>query len=101
GVTRGYDGDHVHRTSGYPIDISKMYSESGAPPPSRTPTESPDANKSSAGGGSDRPEVGTSSSSGSSTSTSSAAASPGGLSAYYPGAGAMQQGAPMPGLIPM
>lgn len=95
--------------SGYPsLDISKMYADA-VPPPSRTPTDSPDVtiksnNAGNTGGVSsnERQDIGASSSA-SSTSTSSAAASPGGLPSYYPGTGPVvhQQGPPMPGLIPM
>ncbi|KAJ4435294.1 hypothetical protein ANN_17904 [Periplaneta americana] len=105
----GYDpADASQRAGAYPaLDISKMYADAApAPPPSRTPTDSPDVvgkgggvatgNGTSSG---ERQDVGASSSA-SSTSTSSAAASPGGLPSYYPGA-VHQQGPPMPGLIPM
>lgn len=106
------DASRGNTASGYPsLDISKMYADtaSSAPPPSRTPTDSPDitiksSNAGNSGGVSsnERQDVGASSSA-SSTSTSSAAASPGGLPSYYPGTAQVvhQQGPPMPGLIPM
>lgn len=105
-------GQRGSTASGYPsLDISKMYADTApsAPPPSRTPTDSPDvtiksSNAGNTGGVSsnERQDVGASSSA-SSTSTSSAAASPGGLPSYYPGTAPVvhQQGPPMPGLIPM
>ncbi|XP_044268830.1 transcription factor Sox-19a [Tribolium madens] len=82
----------------YPLDIGKMYSDSSAPqqvPGNLGSPRSPDS-----------PDVkpnqerqdGASSSS--STTTSSAGASPGALPGYYPSSG-MQQGASVPGLLPM
>lgn len=83
-------------TRHYPLDISKMYSESSAPltgVPSPKSSDSPDQKPNI----SERQDG----SSSSSTTTSSAGASPGGLAGYYP-ASMMQQSGPLSSsLIPM
>ncbi|XP_064212911.1 transcription factor sox-2 isoform X2 [Tribolium castaneum] len=82
----------------YPLDIGKMYSDASAPQQvpgnlgsPRSP-DSPDVKP--------NPERQDGASSSSSTTTSSAGASPGALPGYYPSSG-MQQGATVPGLLPM
>lgn len=94
------DSKYQDPSRSYPLDIGRMYSESSATQQTSGNIGSPRSPESPNEMNKNHQERQDGASSSSSTTTSSAGASPGALPGYYPSSG-MQQGPPVPGLLPM